>query len=124
MSGKNRPLEYDECLVLTKWLRRHKIVHVHIPNEGRRSKVTGARLRAIGLHSGFPDYLILTPPPRDPRFRGVALEMKRRGKDKPSVKQAAWLALLGGLDWLTMVGHGADEAIAELKSVGYGPGPS
>lgn len=30
----------------------------HIPNEGKRSKVTGGRLKALGLKSGVPDLFV------------------------------------------------------------------
>lgn len=115
-TSRKYPLEFDECLELTDWLRDHAIVYVHIPNEGLRSEITGRRLRAIGLHSGFPDYLV---------FRtdavGTALEMKRvKGSAKPFNEQLQWRDRMLALGWDHIFGYGASDAIGKLKGLGYG----
>lgn len=112
--------EYDECFSLCRWFNSHRIVHVHIPNEGKRSKVAAARLKAIGMQPAFPDYLVLTRPPLAPEVPGVALEMKRRDGKKPTKDQRQWLELLKGLGWLSIACNGWVHAVEELQTVGYG----
>ena len=46
---------------------------VHIPNEGKRSTAYGARMKRIGLRSGFPDLFF---PVARGGFHGLFVEMK------------------------------------------------
>lgn len=50
-----------ECL---RWLRAYshgKYLAHHSPNEAKRSKVMGARLKAMGMMPGWPDLEIILP---------------------------------------------------------------
>jgi hypothetical protein len=114
-------LESDHAVLLATWMRRRRIVFLHIPNEGKRTHIGGAQLRRQGLQRGFPDYLILTPTPLAPR--GAALELKREGRDRSSrehrERQAQWLRTLEGLGFRVGYGHGWEEAVKRLEEWGY-----
>lgn len=49
-----------------------KLLH-HSPNGGARSKVTGARFKAMGTRSGFPDLILLLP---KEGYNYLAIELK------------------------------------------------
>lgn len=74
------PEESQEQKALFKWWRvysRHAphLVMYHIPNGGRRDKITGARLKAEGVVAGVPDVFLASP---RQGFHGLYIEMKRR----------------------------------------------
>ncbi len=115
-ASRKCPLEHDECLDLVQWLCEQKVPFVHIPNEGLRSVVEGRRLRAIGLHKGFPDYLIF----RYGGVSGTALEMKRIAGSDTSDEQLLWGDRMVALGWDFVIGYGAEDAIKQLKELGYG----
>lgn len=52
----------------------------HVPNEGKRSVYTGARMRSEGLRAGVPDICL---PVAKKRYHGLFVEMKV-GKNKPT----------------------------------------
>ena len=104
----NVPTEYQECLVFTRWLSLRGLPFIHVPNEGKRSPIAGARLKAIGLQAGFPDYILFGKP-------NIALEMKRQEGGKVSVVQSAWHKLLNRLGWQVIVARGANDAIKQLE---------
>jgi hypothetical protein len=70
----------------------------HFPAGERRDKRTAAKLKAMGLQPGWPDFLLLTPAAAD-RPGGLVhmLELKRRGEDltKSQEDLAAWCAEQG-----------------------------
>lgn len=72
--------EFQECASLIEWAHVTAIPFarrlIHIPNEGRRSVVTGARLKKIGMTAGVFDYFFGVP---CAPFSGLWLEMKRKG---------------------------------------------
>jgi hypothetical protein len=72
-----------------------------------------------GLFAGAPDVLIFTEPPLK-KCRGVAIELKRIGGKGPSPQQTEWLEGLRACGWDAFVSYGADEAISELKKLGFG----
>ena len=61
MSSRIVPTESEEQQWLFKWAayesaaRSELKLLYHIPNEGKRSRATGGRLRAEGLKKGVPD---------------------------------------------------------------------
>lgn len=63
----------------------------HIPNEGKRSFVRGAQMRAEGLKKGVPD--IFLPAPRG-QWHGLFVELKRVKGSTPSIEQEQWFAQL------------------------------
>jgi hypothetical protein len=112
------PTEAAEQRMVAAWLNARRLCWLHPPNEGRRSVVTGAHLRSLGLKKGAPDVLVFTPPPGKFGIVGVAIEMKRRNGTASGVRpeQRDWLDQLKELGWATCVAFGADDAIAFLES--------
>ena len=86
---------------------------IAIPNEGKRSNTTGARMRDRGLAAGMPDLLIVLP-----GKLCAWIELKRSKTGRMSVEQKGVHA------WLTSIGHDVcvaytlDEAIEFLGKVG------
>lgn len=60
----------------------------HIPNEGKRTRATGGRLRAEGLKKGMPD--ICLPVARG-SSHGLYIEMKRLKDSNPTPEQEEWM---------------------------------
>lgn len=122
------PLEAQEAIVLASWMRMNDLDFCHVPNEAKRSYAASAALKAQGLMSGVPDYLVFTTPPNAQGVRGVAIELKRshlsnRKGGGLSEAQIDWLKRLNSsqCDWLARVCYGAEEAISWLIELGYGP---
>ncbi len=86
-----------------------------IPNEGKRSGRTGARMVATGLIKGVPDMLL--PIPID-KYSGLFIEMKRQKKAKiyPTVSphQTAWWIFLNAMGYKSVICYGAVQAIEEI----------
>lgn len=74
---KNKvPLEEDEAVLVSNWLKLKKIPHTHIPLEGKMKVQYMKKLAAMGCSKGFPDYIIFTP------TKQLFVELKRRRKIK------------------------------------------
>lgn len=119
------PTEQDEHRTLAEWLDLHRLVWFHPPLGGYRRRVEAAIFHGLGARAGVPDFLVFTVPPRRPDVRGVAIELKRRGREREpnggvSDGQRLWLARLEQSGWLARVCYGAGEAIGWLESLGYG----
>jgi len=73
------PPESEEQKALFNWWKRtpyaRHFVMYHIPNGGRRDKITGARLKAEGVVAGVPDVFLASP---RQGFHGLYIEMKRQ----------------------------------------------
>ena len=73
------PPESEEQKALFDWWKRtpyaRHFVMYHIPNGGRRNKITGARLKAEGVVAGVPDVFLASP---RQGFHGLYIEMKRQ----------------------------------------------
>lgn len=93
------PTEEEEQQALFKWLEfaanRHPelLLMIHIPNEGKRSQVAGARLKPVGLRKGVPDLFL--PVPKG-KYHGLWIEMKRQKGSKTSKEQKNWIEALNG----------------------------
>lgn len=113
--------EASEQIALVRKLRAAGILFCAVPNGGKRSRVEATRLRMGGVEPGVPDLLIFDRPPLKPQAVGVALEMKRSGAAKSSVRkqQRQWLAALEARGWVALVGYGCQHALIELRSLGY-----
>lgn len=88
------PTESEEQQALFRWAEwasgqypELKLLY-HIPNEGKRSKGTGGRMRAEGLKKGVPDLCL--PVPRG-KYHGLYIEMKRVEGGKLSDDQKEWI---------------------------------
>ncbi len=91
----------------------------HIANEGKRSRMAGGRLRAVGMKRGVPD--ICLPAPKG-IYHGLYVEMKF-GKNKPTKEQQDYLIFLNSQGYFVKVCYSADEAIktiAEYLKLGEG----
>ena len=78
----------------------------HVPNGGKRDKVTAALLKAEGVKSGVPDVCL---PVARGGYHGLYIEMKA-GKNKLSVNQETWLKQLTLQGYCTAVCYGWHEA--------------
>ncbi len=112
----NLPTEHAEQCAVASWLRRRNIWFFAVPNGAKMGPAECAKMKREGLEVGVPDILIVD------RGQRLALEMKARGSGTTSKAQKAWLAHLEGQGWDVAVCHGAGEAIAWLKEMGYGAG--
>lgn len=120
--------ENDHQKKVVRWLRKRKIEFFHVPNEtGGGGMKTEAKKyaylrhrKAMGVESGIPDILIITPPPKFPVHHGAALELKRADGGRPTDNQNAWLDKFADRGWATGVAHGFDNAIIWLENLGYG----
>lgn len=105
------PTEYQECLAFVDYLETLKsqgkiLLYSHIPNETYTTSWSAkGKNRAMGVHKGFPDYIIIT------NADIVCVEMKRRKEGKVSVEQEEWIEALNGVDVPSRVCYGAEEAI-------------
>jgi hypothetical protein len=115
------PTELQEQIALAAWLTRRGVWFCHPPNEGRRSRAQGARLKAAGMQSGVPDILIFDRPPTDPEASGTAIELKRvNGRpSQVSDNQRKWLEALELRGWKVRVAYGCDDACKWLLELGY-----
>ncbi|CAK0777217.1 VRR-NUC domain-containing protein [Gammaproteobacteria bacterium] len=124
------PLEDDEHIALADWLRANLIFFHHSPNGGVRPSRTdakgarfsneGKKLQRMGTIKGFPDFLVIDPPPPFTEGPPVAVELKRVKGGKPSPEQLDLMAELEKRGWTCYLAKGADAAITFLKSLGYG----
>lgn len=78
----------------------------HIPNEGKRSKSTGARLKAQGLKAGVPDVCL---PTAHGGYIGLYIEMKVE-PNRPTENQKKWLRALREAGHMVAVCYSWDEA--------------
>ena len=107
--------EAEEQEAFVKWCELNGIPVFHIPNEGKRTKGTGGRLKAQGLSHGVPDLMIPVP---SGGKHGLFIEMKRpkpMGK-RPTDAQLKWLERLNKNGYLAVVCYGQDEAKETLKT--------
>ncbi len=110
--------EYEECVALVEYLnilkRQRKIItYTHIPNETFTVSWNQKRKnKAMGVSSGFPDYVILG------QKIIVFLEMKREKGGTTSSQQKLWIEDLSRYSNASArVCSGFREAEGYLKSV-------
>lgn len=91
------PTESEEQKNLFLWATLSAGAHpelrlmYHIPNEGKRSSVTGARMKREGLKAGVPD--ICLPVARQ-GCHGLYIELKRQKGGRVEKHQLEWLEAL------------------------------
>lgn len=109
------PTESAEQKTLFEWAKRLSGKYpeldllYHIPNEGRRSVRTGARMKAEGLRSGVPD--ICLPVARGGNH-GLYIELKRVKNSRVTREQLEWIEALVAQGYVAAVCRGCDEAIS------------
>lgn len=79
----------------------------HVPNEGKRTRATGARMRAEGLRAGVPDVNLDVA---RGGYHGLRIEFKRRRGGRVSPEQRDWLDALRAQGYAAVVAHGWEEA--------------
>lgn len=90
-----------------------------IPNGGKRSKATAAKLKAEGVKSGVPDLCL---PVARGEYHGLFIEMKA-GRNKPTAPQVQWHMRLSQQGYRVAVCWGweaAREVIEEYLTTGSG----
>jgi len=99
----------EQCSVIDYCkIRRYPVFA--IPNGGSRNKAEAAKLKAEGVSAGVPDLFI--PIPKQ-GYHGLFIEMKV-GKNRTSLEQDEWLALLRKNGYRAEVCYGADAAIKTI----------
>ena len=111
------PTEAQEQRDLFRWAAYQRGIYpelqlmYHIPNEGKRTTYTGARMKAEGLRPGVPD--ICLPVARGP-YHALYIEMKRTKHARVSEAQQGWLAALTRAGNRAVVCHGWEAASHEI----------
>jgi len=113
--------EHLEQKALCEWLDWNGIGHAAIPNGGHRHPAVAAKLKAEGVKAGMPD-LLLFPPHSSGAH--VMIEMKRvrkvgAPKGRLSDEQKSRIAELERHSWIVVVAHGFDDAVKQLRALGY-----
>lgn len=107
------PTEEEEQTLLFSWvnMQRHTYPELdllfHIPNEGKRTAQTGARLKAAGLSSGVPDICL---PVAKCGYNALFIELKRQKGGTLSKNQKEWLERLLKAGNLAVRCNGFEEA--------------
>ena len=87
----------------------------HVPNEGKRSVATAARMKRMGLKSGVPDLCL--PVPKG-KYHGMYIEMKAN-RNKPTDGQKKWLTRLAERGYYCVVAwsyeYARDEILRYMK---------
>lgn len=117
------PLEDDEAIVFSQWLKLKNIPHHHIASESRSGSknaiIRGAKLKKMGQSRGYFDYDVFIP------FKGVdkkvdcyeliKIELKKRKGGTVSKEQKEWLKIYKMAGIPARVCKGAEEAIAFVQ---------
>lgn len=107
------PTEAQEQRALFDWAERLKgkypelALLYHVPNEGKRSVITGARLRSEGLRRGVPDLCL--PVARN-GYHGLYIELKRKQGGRLTEDQERWIDALIQQGYCATVCKGWTEA--------------
>lgn len=104
--------ETEEQIAVVEYCDLMGILCVHIPNEGKRSKSYGAKLRKMGLRKGFPDLLIMEP---CGKYHGLAIEMKY-GKGVLADVQKMWMGALSSKGYACAVCYGFEAAKSAIDA--------
>ena len=100
--------EADEQATVVEYCELKGIPVYSIPNESKRSKAYGAKLKRQGMRKGIPDLCI--PRARGP-YHGLYIEMKH-GKGKLSQDQVDWINRLRAEGMCAYCCYGARNAIS------------
>ena len=98
-------------------LATRKIRYYAVPNGGLRNKITGKRLKEMGVKSGVPDIAVCVP---NQRYAGLYVEMKRESGGRLSESQKEWLRDLADLGYKAIscaVADAAKKAIVEYLGI-------
>lgn len=113
------PTESEEQQALFRWAEVNQSRYpqlallYHVPNGGKRTKATAARLKAEGVKSGVPDICL---PCANSRHHGLYIELKRVWRGCISPEQHRWIDALNAAGYRAVVCKGWAEAAAEIMS--------
>lgn len=110
--SKPIPSEYDEQVLVCRYLDFLGLDYCHIANEGLRSERTGARLKKIGLKRGFPDLAIFKA---CGKYHGLFIEMKSL-RGTATKEQREWIVKLNTDGYYAKICRGFDEARKVIDS--------
>lgn len=105
--------EEQEQELIFQWAAYEALAHPElrmlyaIPNGGKRSKATAARLKATGVKPGVPDMCLPVP---NANHHGLYIELKRKKGGKVSQEQQIWLGALSAFGYQAMICKGFEEA--------------
>jgi hypothetical protein len=85
----------------------------HIPNEGKRTKLTGAKLKREGLKRGYPDMVLDVA---RCGYYGLRIELKRVKDYKISPEQKKWIIKLNEQGYAAVFCFGANHAWKVIES--------
>lgn len=113
----NKPTEAQEQEALLRWVSFAMCKYpdfriFHIPNEGKRSRASGASLKRQGLQKGVPDIFVAVA---RGGYHGLFIEMKRKG-GKPSKEQMQWLDDLNKNGYRAVICYGWEQAAETIKN--------
>ena len=112
------PTESEEQQALFRWAswkmgqKPELALLYHIPNEGKRSKTQGARLKREGLSKGIPD--ICLPVPHG-RYSSLYIELKRQKGSSATKEQKEKIELLNKYGCYARVCKGWEEAAKVIE---------
>lgn len=101
------PLEEQDQIRLSVWLKKKGIKHNANANGGKRDLRTAMKLKRMGVSPGFPDIEIPYP---SGSYNGLYIELKREKGGKVSESQSEWLAFLREKGYYAQVAKGFEEA--------------
>ena len=114
MTKPKGPSEFQICSSIWEHYQKRRLpgtFMAHLVNEGKRSPVTGSRLRSIGLVSGLPDYLIVVD------SHAFFMEVKTSA-GRLSERQKIVMDQIEGTGADVMVCHGIDACLEHLEFIG------
>jgi hypothetical protein len=95
------------------------VLWLHVPNGERRDKITGAKLKRMGVLAGASDLLLFRsgacPHCNSARLEGFALELKAP-RGRPSEAQLNFMARFAAAGGHTCFASDVDRALAALES--------
>lgn len=107
------PTESEEQQALFEWAEANMYKYpdldalYHIPNEGKRSKTEGAKLKREGLRDGVSDNCL---PVQKGGYGSLYIELKRRKYSKVSDAQREWIELMWKRGNAAYICYGWEEA--------------
>lgn len=110
--------EEQATALIFEWARWHERKYkalqamYHVPNEGRRSAQTGAKLKRQGMKSGVSDICL---PYASCGYSNLYIELKV-GKNTPTKEQEAFIELINEIGGKGLIVYEADNAIKVIES--------
>jgi len=106
-AGKVRSESVEQIMLIARIRQFHPQTIVYaIPNGGKRSKITAARLKAEGVRSGVPDYCL---PVARGGYHALYVELKTL-TGRPSREQIDYIRQLEAAGNMCCVAKGWDQA--------------